>query len=229
MAVEWLYSLEKHQYVNAKTGRKLTPKQLTKIRDSFIKVREDSARALAERLASGEITQAAFEDAFRASVAETFAAQQALGAGGFENLAKLPGEVQQLETMLTKQIPFADQFMQDMKAGLLSNDEIAQRAALYQGSSVEAFEKANASDAGVGDLPYWPGDWGTVCKAGCRCSWEIETVFEGEDEVTYVTWQTEEDGAVCEDCQQRGNDNQHREVSRVPRTDPGPHGLEQAA
>jgi hypothetical protein len=219
MAIQWEYDASKHVYRNKATGRKLTQRQVIGIRDKFIEGRQQIVRGLAEQLANGEITQPAFEAAFRAATAESFAAQQMFGAGGINNLATLSDPAKALQAMLDKQIPFADVFMQDIAAGKLSPDEIANRAALYQGSSIEAYEKSNAADAGIDSLPYWPGDWGTECKAGCRCSWLIDTVFDGNDEVTIVTWETEHDGAVCPDCEQRGNDNQQREVARVPRTD----------
>lgn len=219
MASNWLYDATSHTFRNATTGRKLTPQQVVKIRDTFIQVREDAAKSLAERLASGEITQGEFSTALRAYTAETMAAQQALGAGGWESLSNLSDGAKQLQALLDKQVPFMDAFMKDIQSGNQSDDQIAQRAALYQGASVQAYEQANAADAGIDSLPYYPGDWSTECKAGCRCSWEIESSFDGNDEVTYATWQTEDDGAVCDDCQARGNEWQNKEISRAPRTD----------
>jgi hypothetical protein len=139
MASNWVYDATKHVFRNATTGRKLTPQQVVKIRDVFINDREQAAKALAERLASGEITQGEFSTALRGLTAETMAAQQALGAGGWESLSNLTQGGQQLQALLDHQVPFMQQFMADIEAGTQSADQIAQRAALYQGASVQAY------------------------------------------------------------------------------------------
>jgi hypothetical protein len=227
MAAEWTYDPIAHVFRNA-VGKTLTAKQMVTIRDAFILSREEHVKAIVAQWDVGEITREVMINLFRQATAETITALSVIGAGGQQRAGQIADFERILSDALGKQMPFADRFVQEILSGALSADDIAARAAQYQSSAVETYEQASASDWGI-DLPYWPADHLTTCFSNCRCAWLIDTVFEGDDQVTFATWATEGDDKVCEDCAARGQEWQHREVSRMPRTDPGPHGLEQAA
>ena len=211
---EWEYVVSRHAYRNTRTGKWLTWAQMVAIRDTFIEARQEVVRGLAARYVAGEIGANEFARLFRSITAETHAALAIMGAGGAERFGQLPVAVRNLQGILADQMPYAEAFLREIAAGLLSDADIANRAALYQGAAVEAYEQANADDFEI-DLPYMPGDGDTVCLSNCRCAWNVETVFEDDDEVTYATWVTENDGNVCDDCAERGREYDHREVRRA--------------
>jgi hypothetical protein len=217
MAINWIYDSSKHVFRNADTGRKLTPNQLIKVRDGFVAAQEDTAKGLVDRYAAGEMTQAELQSALSATTSETMTAMSVIGAGGVERVGQMGSEFTSLlQDMLDYQGGYFDQFMTDLANGIITNEEAAQRASLYQSAAINAYEQASAQEAGISDaLPYFAGDWGTPCASGCRCSWIIDTVFEGGDQVTYATWQTEEDGRVCDGCEQRAKEWPRTEIDRV--------------
>lgn len=209
----WTYDNIRHKFVNAATGAPLTQAQLIVVRDSFLSARSDVARALVRRYLAGEITFDVWVAAFRHETALTHAAMYQLGAGGSERMTQLSVWTQRLQTMLERQIPYANGFIDEVLAGLVTPAQMEERAALYMGAAVESYERANADDWQI-DLPYFPAD-GTLCLTNCRCSWNIETVIEGDSEVTYATWQTEGDDDVCAVCEERGNEWQRVEIRRA--------------
>ena len=214
-AVQWAYDVARHVFVNTRTGKALTAREMVTIRDAFVASRQEYVRALVERYVAGALSQAELSAALRAATAETITALAVIGAGGVDRSGALGSAfLDVLESQLQRQVPFMDEFMAQVLADTVSPDQIANRAGMYQESAIQAYEQASAVDVGI-NLPYWPGDWQTECKAGCRCAWIIDTVYEGDDEVTYATWQTEEDGNVCDDCQARADDWQHVEVNRI--------------
>ena len=221
-AIEWVYDIGKHKYINAKTGRALTDKQVTAIRDGFVKAREAYVRGITNMYTSGEISLPTWTTLFEQATAETMTALHTLGAGGAENAA-LTGDALKLQELLDAQLPYSRQFISEVEAGKLTDDQIAARAAQYQSAGIEAYEQAQANDWGIGeDMPYYPADGGTECGPGCRCSWVIEDEFDGDDQVTYITWETNADDKVCADCAARAAENQRKEISRTTRTDRNP-------
>lgn len=216
MAVQWIYNATRHVFVNTRTGKELTHRQMVTIRDAFVDSRKAYVQAIVERYTSGAMTLAELNTALAATTSETITALSVIGAGGQQRAAQMGPTFRDIvQGILDEQVPFFGKFMQETQAGQLSDAELANRAGLYQDTAIQAYEQSNAAEAGIEDLPYWPADWGTECKAGCRCAWEFDTGYEGDDEVTYATWQTEEDDAVCDDCQARANAWQRKEIGRV--------------
>lgn len=216
MPVKWIYNATRHVFINERTGKELTHRQMVTIRDAFVDSRKAYVQAIVEQYTSGAMTLAELNTALAATTSETITALSVIGAGGQQRAAQMGPTFRDIvQSILDKQVPFFGKFMAETANGSVSDAELANRAGLYQDAAIQAYEQSNAAEAGIEDLPYWPGDWGTECKAGCRCAWEFETVYEGDDEVTYATWQTEEDDAVCDDCQFRSNAWQRREIGRV--------------
>lgn len=217
MADQWTYDTARHAYVSVATGEYMSWAESVAIRDQFILARQQLARDLVARYIAREITFRQFALAFNALTAETFTALSMFGAGGAERWAQLPGAQRALDRLLQAQIPYAEGFLQEIIAGTLTPEAIANRATLYQGAAVEAYETANADDWEI-ELPYYPAE-DTICQTNCRCAWNLETVFEDDDEVTYATWVTEGDDNVCDTCAERGAEWQRVEMKRTTKTD----------
>ena len=67
------------------------------------------------------------------------------------------------------QRPYLDRFVQAIRAGDLSNAQIAARASLYADSARATYWRGATAGA---DLPFYPGDGGTPCLGHCRCTWQ---------------------------------------------------------
>ena len=206
MAAEWKYDPITHVYIDP-NGRRVTPRQLVSARDRFAAARQAMLHALGLQLAAGSITVEQWEGEFKRLVAETITALHLFGAGGEAMVRARSIHIDRLVQALDRQLPFATQFIDQVRSGELSGDAIAARSELYVGAGVSAYEQARADDWGV-ELPYYPADHGTPCESNCRCSWIIETAWNEQEQrdVTTARWQTEGDGKVCDGCMTRARE-----------------------
>lgn len=76
----------------------------------------------------------------------------------------------------------------------LSEAQINARATLYAG----AFKTSYSQGQHPFDLPFYPGDGGTVCMGNCKCEWRIV----GER----AYWELS-GGESCDDCEARARGN----------------------
>ena len=203
--MNWTYDPRLHRFRDAR-GNLVSMRDLITTRDRFVAAREAMAQALGESFASGAISLDDFEAQFRALTAETITAMQMFGAGGEAMLRQKPVHIARLVELLTRQIPYADAFLSELRAGEVSPEAAGARAAMYQAAGINAYEVAQSDDWGI-SLPYYPADGDTECHSNCRCSWEITTNWDEaqQRDVTYARWQTEGDDKVCDGCQGRAD------------------------
>lgn len=77
-------------------------------------------------------------------------------------------ERQAIKAAVTGQLPYLRKFAADVRAGRLSDAQIAARAGLYAGAVRATWGAARWAGAG---LPAMPGDGSTECLTQCGCSW----------------------------------------------------------
>lgn len=197
MGAGWTFDATRRQYVSP-SGRKLTPKATAQLRNNFAAARSEIARTMAEQLNAGTMTTAEFAAQFEVFIQDTMTASYLAGRGGAN--AVIDSDLDAILKLIDDQMGFADAFTKEIAN--LSPEEIANRASLYGDAAINGFEQGNGASHGA-DLPGYPGDWQTSCKAGCRCYWEITTT---SDNKTTYRWITASDSTVCEECAQRGRD-----------------------
>ena len=190
----WTWDAVARRFISP-SGKPLTEQATVQLRNRFAAARSEIARALAEQLNAGTITPAEFATAFEQFIQDTITASYMVGRGG-ANALQSADETAILD-MINDQLGFGKDFVKSL--GDLSADQIANQASLYGDAAVKAFEQGKGASWGV-QLPGYPGDWETSCKAGCRCVWSI--VDHGGE--TSYRWITASDSAVCPECEQRG-------------------------
>ncbi len=162
----------------------------------FAKARGEIAKDIAKRFLAGELTPASFRVEFERFIGDTITAAFLFGRGGMN--AALVEDATKIMAEINRQLGFADTFLSEISDGTLSDAQITNRIATYADASVKAFEEGVASSHGL-DLPGFPGDWGSSCKSGCRCAWQIIDTGDTWE----CTWLAQSDGAVCDDCAER--------------------------
>lgn len=203
MAVEWLYDPDQHRYY--RDGVVVPIRELVRTRDQFAAAQQALLRALGEQLDAGTISITEWETQFRAIAAETLTALHMFGAGGEAMVRDRPIHIIRLIQALERQIPYANEFVRQVRTGEIETTAIAARSELYVGAGITAYEQARSDDWGI-TLPFYPADGDTECLANCRCSWELSTSLDEDTgrDVTMAVWQTEGDDKVCASCMGRG-------------------------
>jgi len=195
----WVWDDGSKRYRNTATGRFLGPKQMLELRDQFLDAKKAEMSVLTDRLVDGDLNAAQWTQEMRRQIRTTYVDEYVLARGGRGNMTQADwGRIGQ---MVKGQYQFLGKFEQDIKAGKLSPGQITTRANMYVESGTQAFEQGKAVALGLPRLPAYPGDGSTLCKANCRCHWEIEAA-ETEWLATWTLGIAEH----CDTCVQRAQD-----------------------
>lgn len=168
----WEWDTKSQRYRDTRTGRYLSPQQVLGLRDRYTETVMTRADGLTDRLVSSEITLRQWLLQARENVKAVYIDQYLLGRGGRRVMT--PADWGRIGGMLRRQYQFLQRFADDIARGTMTPAQIRARFQLYFESSTQAFERAETRGRGVPNLPAYPGDGTTVCKARCRCHWQIE-------------------------------------------------------
>lgn len=197
MPSPWVWVAKAHTYRNTVTGRFMGATEMLGLRDTFAAAQAARAADLAERLAGGDIGLEAWQKAMRNDLKTSYIDQYVLAVGGRKNMT--PSDWGRIGRMLRDQYGYLENFSRDIASGNMTAAQIAARAQMYHGSSVQAFERGNAASLGVPRLPAYPGDGSTSCMTNCRCHWHIvktEPAWE-------CTWVLDQAAEHCVECVER--------------------------
>lgn len=172
----WAYDARLRRFRDLRTGRILSEKTVSELRDGLLESRELAARALAADLAAGRLSPVAWQDGMQALIRQTAMAEYLLGRGGVA--AMTPADYGRVGDFIREQRSFFRAFAARAQAGPLSDAQLAARAAMYAHAGVAAQSLGlEAAYGGQLVLPAHPGV-GTACKSRCRCSWSIAETAE---------------------------------------------------
>lgn len=189
---DWRYSAARHRYLYP-DGRAVSNSRILAARQGFIEGQEAAADDLAALLAAGEMAVAQWERDVRALQKRTFVAEFLLGAGGRHMVTSRGwGSVGGL---LAGQYRYLREFAREVAAGELSQAQIAARTKLYLASATQAYERGKAAGYAGLQLPVYPADGGTRCRARCRCWWDVQ-----ERETAWHAFYRTSAGETCVDC-----------------------------
>lgn len=193
----WEFDESAHRFRDTKTGQFLSAREAIGLRDDSLERRATDVDTLASTLGKGDVSVQAWEAAMRDVVRDTFAAQYAYGRGGLN--AMTTDDWQAINDLADAQSRYLRSFAQDVAAGRLSEAKISARSVLYLQSSRQAYGRGLAASWGI-ELPAYPGDGSSECKARDKCHWEIS---ETDDEI-HATWKL---GAAehCATCVSRAS------------------------
>lgn len=199
------YDPKTGRYRNAATGRFLTQATVTSLRNEFVGARsagmvnlvtgllpiDHAADPLAWMAGMRQIETAAWRE-----IQRTYAAQVVFGRGGLGQMTSR--ERLLVQTSLEEQRGYWNRFMAQAQAGGMSRDQVAHRASLYVDASTRVFEEARAMALDI-TLPAYPGDGGTDCMMGCKCTWDIRV----KKHTVEATWHIGGSVKPCAGCASR--------------------------
>jgi hypothetical protein len=192
----WQFSESAKRYRNVDSGRFLSPAQEQALRDDFLARRSDAMRAVTAKVGAGDVSVQDWLRQMRSEVKQTYATQYAFGRGGTQ--AMTAADRRAVGQLVSGQLGYLQRFAEEVSAGRLSQPQAEARASLYANSAVQAHAHGVASAWAI-DLPAMPGV-GTLCKANCGCSWELE---EDDTEIR-ATW-TLGTAESCDTCLERAD------------------------
>ena len=173
----WGYNTASNRYHDLDSGKFLSTKSVIRIRDEIVTQAATDARALGEKVASGEISRAAFGDEMRKLIKVANTANYALGRGGVN--AMTAQDRGALGSLLRGEYKALDGFLRDVQRKTVEGDAVANRAELFIDASVGAHERGKMAAQGVTMDEHPP------LHPRCACWLSYTTNAAGE---TLVTW-----------------------------------------
>ncbi|HLF28213.1 MAG TPA: hypothetical protein VJG32_17930 [Anaerolineae bacterium] len=146
-------------------------------------------------------------DTFRGRVSNALAntARELAGLGWYAGggSGNYPGEV--VSEYLAAQRNYLDRWIADIRQ-LRALPGGPYRAQMYAQSAEQVYQRAymraRGEKAQLPDLPAYPKDGSTRCRANCHCRWEIKRVSDTE---YHAIWKLQP-GENCEDCLRRAKE-----------------------
>ncbi len=190
-ALAWSYDTAASRYRDASTGQFVSSQTVTNLRNDFLDTRAQTVADLASQVANGDITLAAWETAMRDEIKLTLGVEYVFGRGGLDQMT--PEDFDTLGNFVAGQFGYLNDFAGDIEDGTLSEAEIADRAGMYLGAGVGAYERGAAAASDI-DLPIYPGD-DCLGMTNCRCSWTFDMAEDGSIEAYWIA-----EADACEVC-----------------------------
>ena len=166
---DWVWNQLTKRYRNSKTKKTVSSNTVLQLRDDFVDLKREFSD-LTDNLVNSRITVQEWVFEMRKRVRDVNSAQYMLARGGRN--AMFQTDLDALSEIITDQFSYLQQFGEEVRAGNLSASQIKARSELYMESSTRAHEQAKAASFDI-ELPEYPADGSQICKARCRCRWEI--------------------------------------------------------
>ena len=190
---DWTWDQAVKRYQNTSTGTIVTENTLIEMRDEMIEKWRPRVQSLADDLATGKLTVQEWTLQMRRELRNVFSNEYLLAKGGRN--AMFQPDLDAINEMLNTQNFYLQNFAEEVRAGSLSQAQIAARSELYAESATQAHERGKASRHAV-VLPYYPADGSQDCRSRCRCRWDLD---ETEDTVI-ATWLLNVGVKHCNTC-----------------------------
>ena len=189
---DWVWNQLTKRYRNSKTKKTVSSNTVLRLRDDFVDEMRDFSK-LTDDLVNSRITVQEWLLEMRKQVRDVNSAQYMLARGGRN--AMFQTDLDALSEIIKEQYDFLQKFGQEVRAGNLSASQIRARSELYMETSTRAHEQAKAASFDI-ELPEYPADGSQICKARCRCRWEINIL---EDKVE-AYWLLNVAAKHCDSC-----------------------------
>ena len=166
----WIWNQLTKRYRNSKSKKTVSSNTLLQLRDDFVDLKRDTFSNLTDDLINSRITVQEWVHDMRKRIRDVNNAQYMLARGGRN--AMFQTDLDALSEIIKDQFGYLQQFGEEIRAGNLSAKQITARSELYMETSTRAHEQAKAASFDI-ELPEYPADGSQICKARCRCRWEI--------------------------------------------------------
>ena len=190
----WIYYEDEYYYYDALEEVVVDEEETDTLSDRFITALFATFIEISLRLADNEIGVDGWIEEMRTQLLVTNTAQYLLARGGIFNLNE--SDFVNLALINLNQFGFLQNFAEQIVEGLLTRSGFLNRTKLYTESSTAAYERGKAANRSGLDLPEYPADGSQICKARCRCHWDIR-----ETDVQFEAYWTLDPAAQhCESC-----------------------------
>ena len=167
---DWVWNQLTKRYRNSKSKKTVSSNTMLQLRDDLIDLKRDTFSSLTDDLINSRITVQEWVHDMRKRIRDVNNAQYMLARGGRN--AMFQTDLDALSEIIKDQFGYLQQFGEEIRAGNLSASQITARSELYMESATRAHEQAKAASFDI-ELPEYPADGSQICKARCRCRWEI--------------------------------------------------------
>ena len=167
---DWVWNQLTKRYRNSKSKKTISSNTVLQLRDDLIDLKRDTFSDLTDDLINSRITVQEWVHDMRKRIRDVNNAQYMLARGGRN--AMFQTDLDALSEIIKDQFGYLQQFGEEIRAGKLSASQITARSELYMESATRAHEQAKAASFDI-ELPEYPADGSQICKARCRCRWEI--------------------------------------------------------
>lgn len=192
----WQYDESSRRYRDTASGRFVSAASERAIRDDYIGRKQAAITEAAGKVASGDMTVAAWEREMQRTLREMHGTQLAFGRGGRQQVTDT--EWSRLSGVVSEQERYLADFAAAIARGELTPAQIAPRAAMYGDAARSSYHRGTAATYDGLMLPGYPGDGLTNCLSRCLCSWSIDE----SDEEWRATWVLD-GGEHCAGCVDR--------------------------
>jgi len=195
MASVWVWDTKSRRYRNSETGRWISHSKVAQLRNDFAATQRQWADTAASALSRGDWTVRRWELEIRDRLKRVYLSEYMLGRGGKN--AMTSSDYGRVGSMLKEQYDFLRSFALDIQDGTMSEAQIAARTQMYHESATQAFERGKvAAYSGDLNLPAYPADGRTRCRARCKCRWDIR-----ETKTAWKAyWRRYGKAESCQDC-----------------------------
>ena len=190
---DWIWNQLTKRYRNSKTKKTVTSNTVLRLRDDFVDEMRLPISNLTDDLINSRITVQEWLLDMRKRVRNAHAAEYMLARGGRN--AMFQTDLDALAEIVKEQYDFLQKFGQEVRAGNLSASQITSRSEMYMEAATRSHEQAKAASYDI-ELPAYPADGSQICKARCRCRWEINVL---EDKVE-AYWLMNVAAKHCDTC-----------------------------
>jgi hypothetical protein len=202
------YTWDGKRYRDVDTGRFISRTEILSYASQIASSTSAVSDAYANLVGQQTISPTDWLALFRQEIKDEHIRQYILGRGGRGSMT--PADWGSIGGMLREQYSYLDGFADEIAAGTLSEAQISARSRMYINSAREAFNRAYARSQGIPDglLPDYPGAGNTVCLTACGCDWQIEEVYETDEDGNEIlagwncTWVLNSALENCPDCQE---------------------------
>ena len=167
---DWVWNQLTKRYRNSKSKKTVSSNTMLQLRDDLIDLKRDTFSSLTDDLINSRITVQEWVHDMRKRIRDVNNAQYMLARGGRNTMFQT--DLDALSEIIKDQFGYLQQFGEEIRAGNLSASQITARSELYMETSTRAHEQAKAASFDI-ELPEYPADGSQICKARCRCRWEI--------------------------------------------------------
>lgn len=191
----FLFDGRSMRYRDAATGRFVSHREMTALRDSVASFYQGQLRDAGAAFQSGGSVRSIAELA-----TQNATVQYLLGRGGA--LAMQESDWRALAAINQGITGNIGGTSWALNPSAYTPEQVANYAGLWAGEGVKAHSMGFAAGLDI-EFPAHPGDGGTACLGNCRCAWDVTVDADGRVE---AYWRTNADGNVCEDCEARAQE-----------------------